>query len=786
MRKYTLEVIFSCLAATAAADDLKLSYSQPAKSWMEEALPVGNGYMGAMIYGGVLTDEIQLSEESIWSGGPSKHTDYNFGNRKESWKQLPVVRQLLAEGKIREAEKLVQQHFTGTYNTMHSSGEFGDYGAQQPFGSLLISPILSDSTYSNYSRNLNISNSVAEASYTRGGVDFRQEYFASYPSRLVVASYTNNAPKGVDYRVALKTPHKQLTQKLSGNILTVEGRHAANDLFISGKILFKTDGKLTKDKDGYVIKNAHSVEVYVSIATDYKNEYPNYRGTDYKAINKAAMEKARTTSYEDLKSAHIADHKSLFDRVKLNVGESSDAVKALPTNERLYRFSQGGYDPELEELYYQYGRYLLIGSSRPGTMPAHLQGKWNDKMAPPWSCDYHMNINLQMIYWHAEITNLAECHEPLMDYIHSLRAPGRVTAQEYFNARGWCVHTMNNAYGYTAPGWNFNWGYAPNSAAWLCRHMWDHYQFNRDINFLKESAYPVMKEVGQFWLDYLTTDKDSTLVSSPSYSPEHGLVAIGATIDQEIAHDLFTNLIEAGQYLPEEEKPFIDSIADACRRLSPLKIGKFGQLQEWKEDLDDPLNQHRHVSHLYAVYPGRQISPYTTPRLSEAAKRSLIYRGEDGTGWSLGWKINLWARFRDGNQSYKMIRNLITPAVGPGSRPSHSGSYSNLLCSHPPFQIDGNMGAVSGMTEMLLQSHDGALHLLPALPVAWPKGSVSGLKATGACTVDMEWADGFLKNVTLSSPVGGEYKLVYKNKEYLLTLKPNEKVTLSGQQFLNM
>lgn len=785
MKKYTLGIIFSCLAAYAFSDNLKLTYLQPAQSWMEEALPVGNGFMGAMIYGGVVSDEIQLSEESIWAGGPSRHTAYNFGNRKESWKQLPEVRRLLAEGRIKEAEKLVQHYFTGSYNACPDSGEFGDYGSQQPFGSLFVTPVLSDTLYTGYSRSLNLADAVAEASYTRNGIDFRQEYFASYPARLVVASYENSAPSGIDYRIFFKTPHKQLRQQLSGNVLTVEGRHASNGLYISGKLLFKTDGKLRKDKDGYVIQNARSVEVYISIATDYKNEYPHYRGTDYKAIHKAALRQARDVSRDDLKASHIADYKALFNRVTLNVGESSAAVKSLPTDERLYRFSQGGYDPELEVLYYQYGRYLLIGSSRPGTMPAHLQGKWNDKMAPPWACDYHMNINLQMIYWPAEITNLAECHEPLMDYIHSLRAPGRVTAQEYFNARGWCVNTMNNAYGFTAPGWDFNWGYAPNSAAWLCRHMWDHYQFNRDAAFLKESAYPVMKEVGQFWLDYLTTDTDSTLVSAPSYSPEHGLVAIGATIDQEIAYDLFTNLIEAGESLPEE-KPFIDSIADARRRLSPLKIGKFGQLQEWKEDLDDPLNQHRHVSHLYAVYPGRQISPYTTPALSDAAKRSLIYRGEDGTGWSLGWKINLWARFRDGNQSYKMIRNLLTPATGPGSRPSHSGSYRNLLCSHPPFQIDGNMGAVAGMTEMLLQSHDGALHLLPALPVAWPKGAISGLKAAGACEVDMEWEDGFLKNVTLFSIPGGEYRLIYKNKEYQLSLKPNEKVTLSGEQFLNI
>lgn len=785
MRKCYFLTACIFLGMNVVAQDMRLIYEQPAQSWMDEALPIGNGYMGAMIYGGVVKDEVQISEESIWAGGPSKKTDYNFGNKTGSWRQLPVVRKLLEEGQIKQAETLVQQYFTGVTNPSPGSGEFGDYGSQQPFGSLFVMPLLSDSVYTGYERELNLNNALAKATYSRAGINFSQEYFASYPSRLIVASYQNDASNGVDYQISFASPHKLLKQTLKGNILTVQGRHAGNDLMISGQLLFKTDGKLKKNNDGYVIRNARNVEVYISVATDYKNEYPHYRGNDYKAVNKKAIMQAQNNTSAQLKEQHIADYTGLFNRVSLNLGTSSDAVTSLPTNKRLLRYSQGGYDPQLETLYYQYGRYLLISSSRPGTMPAHLQGKWNDKMAPPWACDYHMNINLQMIYWPSEITNLSECHEPLMEYIHSLRAPGQVTAKEYFNARGWCVNTMNNAYGYTAPGWDFNWGYAPNSAAWLCRHVWDHYQFTQDQNFLTTLAYPIMKEVGQFWLDYLTEDKEGTLVSAPSFSPEHGLVAIGATIDQEIAYDLFTNLIEAGKMLPGEQM-FIDSIANARQRLAPLKIGKYGQLQEWKEDLDDPSNQHRHVSHLYAVYPGRQISPVHTPKLSEAAKRSLIYRGEEGTGWSLGWKINLWARFMDGNQSYKMIRNLLTPAIGDGSRPSGAGSYRNLLCAHPPFQIDGNMGAVTGMTEMLLQSQDGTLNLLPALPVAWPQGKVEGLKAVGGYTVGIEWKDGFLQTVTIESSKGGDCQIAYKNAGMTITMKPGEKVTLSGDKFLSM
>ncbi|MEG1616230.1 MAG: glycoside hydrolase family 95 protein [Bacteroidales bacterium] len=774
MKKITLLALGFCLGLGANGENLKLRYEQPAKTWMNQALPVGNGYMGAMIYGGVQKDEIQISEESIWSGGPGSSKGYDFGNRKESWKKLPEVRQLLADGKIQEAAVMAEKYFTGYTNPAVDSGEFGDYGSQNPFGSLFISPVVEDTLYLNYERTLDIRNSLATASYNRTGINFNQEYFASYPARLIVARYTNDSKSGLDYRVDFETPHKNLKTSRKGNSLVINGKHASNGLVIDGEILFKTDGKLLQDKEGFLIKGAKNIEAYVSVATDYKNEYPKYRGGDYKATNKKAIQKGKASSFDALKKEHIADYQSLFNRMTFDLGSS--ASSALPTNERLYRYSQGAYDPEFETLYFQYGRYLLISSSRPGTMPSHLQGKWNDSMTPPWACDYHMNINLQMIYWPAEMANLSECHEPLLQYIDALRAPGRVTAKEYFNARGWSVHTMNNAYGFTAPGWSFNWGYAPNGAAWLCDHLWKHFAFTQDQSYLKDFAYPIMKEVGEFWLDYLWEDKDGTLVSSPSYSPEHGLIAIGSTIDQEIAYDLFTNLLEAGNYLPGE-KTFLDSIASARDRLSPLKIGKFGQLQEWKEDLDNPANSHRHVSHLYALYPGKQVSPQLTPKLANAAKRSLVYRGEEGTGWSLGWKINFWARLLDGNQSYKMIRNLLSPALGKGVRFSGAGSYENLFCAHPPFQIDGNLGAVSGIAEMLLQSQHGFLDILPALPAAWPTGSITGLKAVGNYTVDLKWKDGLIREVAIESPAKGECTLLYKGKRLQVVFDaPGKKV----------
>ena len=774
MKRYFPIIIFVCSVHFLAAQNLELWYRTPASDWMNEALPIGNGYMGAMFYGKPVTDEVQIAEEGFWAGGPGSNKNYNGGNRKEGWKHLPEIRALLREGKAKEAGELANTYLTGEIQEAPSEAEFGDYGAQQPFGSLFVRVDKQDTLYTGYRRSLNLSQSLGEVTYKMGGTTFRNNYFASYPARMIVLGYTNDAEKGENYVLGFASPHPcRNLQMARKDELVITGKLLSNGLNFEGRILVKTDGK-TALKDGkYTIRNAKNIELYVTVASAYKNEYPAYTGNDFQGINRKAVDNARTHSYEQLFKEHQLDFKTLFDRVSFSLGASGQ--EQLPTDERQLLYSQGAYDPGLEVLYFQYGRYLLISSSRPGTMPAHLQGKWNQKMNPAWACDYHMNINLQMIYWPAEVTNLAECHEPLIEYIDKLREPGRVTAKEYFNARGWSVHTMNNAYGFTAPGWDFYWGYAPNSAAWLCSHLWEHYNFTGDKEYLKEKAYPIMKEAGQFWLDYLTEDKDGTLVSSPSYSPEHGDIAIGAAIDQEIAWDLFTNLLEAAQYIPADSL-FTDSIRIARERLSPLKVGRYGQLQEWKDDLDDPLDDHRHVSHLYALYPGRQITPLTTPELTKAARRTLIYRGEGGTGWSLGWKINFWARLLDGNQSYKMVRNIMRPSISRGDykNPSGSGSYANLLCAHPPFQIDGNMGAVSGIAEILLQSYDGCIDLLPALPTAWPNGYIKGLKARGNYTVDMEWKDGLLRKATVTASLPGECRVRYQGRVQTLDLKAGE------------
>ncbi|WP_283391337.1 glycoside hydrolase family 95 protein [Millionella massiliensis] len=747
-----------------AAVPLKLTYDRPAKDWMTEALPIGNGYMGAMFFGTPMEDVIQFSEESLWEGGPETGGTYDGGNKIGAWKYLAPVRALLDSGQLDKAYALANSQLTGRIDgskTYPGGPSFGDYGAQQTFGEVLVRtlPMGADTdTVSDYRRELDIAQAVGGVSYRQGAVDYSAEYWASYPKRVVVARYSNTAPTGCGYEVALATPHKDVTiRRTASGQLTLEGRLAGNKLGFEAVVQVLTDGKFVstpKTAPAVKVEGAHYIEVYLTAATEYKNSYPDYRGNDPEAQNKQVLVALKGNSYDSLKAEHIRDYRSLFDRVSLELGTNSQTD--FMTAERQLQYGMGAYDPALEALFFQWGRYLLISSSRPGTLPAHLQGKWNNSANPPWACDYHMNINLQMIYWPAPLTGLPEVNRPLIDYILSLREPGRVTAREFFNARGWSVHTMNNPLGYTAPGWEFNWGYAPNSASWLAQHLWEQFAFYPDTAYLRSVAYPVMKELAHFWFDYLSVDpRDSTLVSSPSYSPEHGAISAGATMDQEIAWDLFTNILEADRVLPDADRAFIDSVAMVRQRLSPLKIGRYGQLQEWKADLDDPQDNHRHVSHLFALHPGRQIAPQTDPKLAEAARKTLVYRGDDGTGWSLAWKINFWARLQDGDHAYTMSRRVLRPAGGVATNmATGGGSYSNLFCAHPPYQMDGNMGYVSGVTEMLLQSHTGTvlepvIDLLPALPAAWPQGKVRGLHARGGYTVDMVWENGKLAEAVI-------------------------------------
>ena len=752
--------------------ELKLWYDHPAESWMTEALPIGNGYMGAMIFGGIEEEHIQFNEETLWTGGKGEWDEYNGGNRENAHKHLPEVRRLLDAGKYDEAHKLANKELTGRIRKDVAGEGWVGFGAYQPFGDLFIKPVQSG-TATDYRRELDISNAVATITYTADRVDHKRSYFANYPDRVLVFHFENNSPKGIDYIIKQTSVHKNVSTVLKDDQLIMSGNLENNGMGLESRILVETDGKRTTFQNGELkIRSAKKITLYLTAATDYQNEYPTYTGRDYKALNEKTIAALKQKNYEQLLSEHKKDYTDLFSRVDFDL-EASD-YSDRPIDQRLRDYASGTKDPGLEALYFQYGRYLLISSSRPGSLPANLQGKWNNLTNPPWASDYHANINIQMIYWPAEITNLPEIHGPLIEYIDKLRAPGRKSAKDFFNAEGWIVNTMNNTFGFTAPGWDFPWGFFPGGAAWYARHVWEHYEFSGDRDYLREKGFPIMKEAALFWLDYLSSDPEGHLVSSPSYSPEHGGISTGAYMDIQIAWDIFNNSIQACEILGNEEA-FKTRLIAAKHKLLPLKIGKWGQLQEWKEDVDDPNNKHRHVSHLYALYPGNQINGAQTPNLMDAAKVSLNARGDDGTGWSIGWKINFWARLADGDRAYKLLkRALQVTSDGGVNMMDGGGVYANLLSTHPPFQLDGNMGATAGMAEMLLQSHAGTVELLPALPKAWPTGKISGLKARGDIEIDIEWANGELVYAELKTPKGKEIILKYGNLEKTILLKDGE------------
>lgn len=759
---------------TLNAKDLELWYEQPAGDWMMEANPIGNGFLGAMFFGKVEEERIQFNEESLWTGGKGSWKDYNFGNVPGAYKHLPEVRKLIDQGEFGKAHNLARRKLAGKIKKVRGR-YFEGFGAYQAFGDLFVKTSKSKAA-KNYRRSLNISQGLGAVDFEAEGVKHRRQYFASHPKRALVFKFSNDSSTGVDYSVRYETPHHIEKQGFANKTWTLSGWVTENKMEYEARFLIDTDGEYEFKNNQLQVKGAKYLTIYLSAATDYVNEYPVYKGRDYKALNDKVIAKLESSNYDAILAEHKADFSRLHGRVSMTL--SQDDKSDLPTDKRLKAYQNGHADPNFEALYFQFGRYLLMSSSREGSMPANLQGKWNDRTEPAWACDYHSNINVQMIYWATELGNLAECHKPLIDYVDKLRAPGRQSAKDFFNARGWIVNTANNPFGFTAPGWGFPWGFFPAGAAWYGRHIWDHYDYSRDLNYLEKTAYPIMKDSALFWLDYLTKDKDNFLVSSPSYSPEHGGISGGAYMDIQIVWDLFTNLEKAHKALKINDE-FSKQISQARKELLPLRIGRWGQLQEWKEDRDDPKNIHRHVSHMYAVYPGSQIDYQKTPKYAEAARVSMDARGDSGTGWAMGWKMNIWARLQDGDRAHKLLTAALTHSKDSGwgkqrNMKTGGGVYSNLLSTHPPFQLDGNMGAAAGIAEMLMQSHGDVIQVLPALPKKWATGEVSGLRARGGYEVSIKWSNGQLVSVEVKAVVGGSVKLKYKDTVADMTLKKGE------------
>lgn len=741
------------------------------QEWESKSLPIGNGSIGANIMGSVFEERITFNEKTLWRGGPntSKGADYYWNVNKNSAHLLKDIRKAFEEGDNEKAARLTRDNFNSVVpyeSTRETPFRFGSFTTM---GELLIETSHNEKKITDYSRALHIDSALAVVAYNLDGVKFERKYFTSYPHNVMVAKFTANKQgrQNLTFRYT-PNPVSQGTMTAVGkNELCYTAKLDNNSMKYVVRIHAEAVGGTVSNANNCItVKDADEVVFYVTADTDYKMNFnPDFKNPrTYVGVNPEKTTKnwlcnAVRKGYDNLWVAHYSDFASLFNRVKLQINNSQYANN-IPTAERLSNYRKGATDHSLETLYYQFGRYLLIASSRKGNMPANLQGMWHNNVDGPWRVDYHNNINLQMNYWPALSTNLAECTLPLVDFIETLVKPGEKTAKAYFGASGWTASISGNIFGFTAPleskdmSWNFN----PMAGPWLATHVWDYYAYTKDLSFLKKRGYSIIKSSANFATDYLWHRADGSYTAAPSTSPEHGPVDKGATFVHAVVREALLNAIEASKILGVD-KADRAKWENVLKNLAPYKIGRYGQLMEWSEDIDDPNSKHRHVNHLFCLHPGRTLSPITTPELATAAKVVLNHRGDGATGWSMGWKLNQWARLHDGDRAYKLFQNLIK-----------NGTLDNLWDTHPPFQIDGNFGGTAGITEMLLQSHMDLVHILPALPTAWTEGEVKGLRAKGNLEVNMKWKDGKLTLLTLRGKAGDKFTLRYQDRTKEVTI----------------